>query len=244
MKLKLLNITICLLSFVYLTGFGEPTPAFFFCKTVECVELAVENGADFNKNDKYFSTPLREASVHGRSEVINALLAAGADVNGTSKNGRTPLMSASNLCKLDIINQLIAAGAIVNRASGYGNTALMLGARCKDVDIINTLLEEGANVHDVNAYGYNALRFAVVRGRLNAVEVLLDAGATEDAFIHETTALIISVRRGHSDIVRTLIARGVDINARDDRGKTALRWAEEKGRTEIAEFLRANGATF
>ena len=36
---------------------------------------------------------------------------------------------------------------------------------------------------------------------------------------------------------------GVDLNARDDEGNTALFYAKEFGRNKIAKFLENNGAT-
>jgi len=47
---------------------------------------------------------------------------------------------------------------------------------------------------------------------------------------------------GHTEIVEILIAGGVDVNAKDDDGITALRLAARRGYTEIEDLLETAGA--
>jgi ankyrin repeat protein len=47
---------------------------------------------------------------------------------------------------------------------------------------------------------------------------------------------------GKVDTVKRLLARGADVAARDDRGKTALVIALEERQPEVAAVLRAAGA--
>jgi ankyrin repeat protein len=42
--------------------------------------------------------------------------------------------------------------------------------------------------------------------------------------------------------VEKLIAKGVDVNAKDDRSLTALHWAAKEGRLDVVETLIRNGA--
>jgi len=48
--------------------------------------------------------------------------------------------------------------------------------------------------------------------------------------------------RGNSDVVRQLVENGVDINAAQPDGATALQWAAYNSDEELAQFLLANGA--
>ena len=42
--------------------------------------------------------------------------------------------------------------------------------------------------------------------------------------------------------VQMLVDKGAEVNASDDRGFTALRWAREKGQEEVVKFLLEKGA--
>jgi ankyrin repeat protein len=49
--------------------------------------------------------------------------------------------------------------------------------------------------------------------------------------------LIAAATHGHMEIVRLLSARGAEIDAADDMGKTALVHAQERGHREIVHLL-------
>ena len=54
--------------------------------------------------------------------------------------------------------------------------------------------------------------------------------------------LIDAVIGGKLDKVRDLCTRGADVNAKDEKGRSALKWAVFTGSKEIEEFLREGGA--
>jgi len=56
------------------------------------------------------------------------------------------------------------------------------------------------------------------------------------------TPLILASMMGHTEVVRTLIAAGADVNARGDGGYSALMDALSAGREEIAKLLTQAGA--
>ena len=56
------------------------------------------------------------------------------------------------------------------------------------------------------------------------------------------TPLHWTVDVGHRDVAELLIVRGANINAKTDKGETAISRAEEKGYKEIVELLRKHGA--
>ena len=54
--------------------------------------------------------------------------------------------------------------------------------------------------------------------------------------------IILASSNGHLEVVKYLLDKGADINAKDNDCKTALMLASYNGYLEVAEFLKANGA--
>ena len=72
-----------------------------------------------------------------------------------------------------------------------------------------------------------ALLDAVVLRNKDGVRDSLRAGAEVNArdAEHEETAIILAAKSGDAEIVQLLIDKGADVEARDDRGRTALFFA-------------------
>jgi len=51
------------------------------------------------------------------------------------------------------------------------------------------------------------------------------------------------VSLGHRDVVYLLLAKGANVNAKDNNARTPLSIAKDKGYEKIAELLRKHGAT-
>lgn len=56
------------------------------------------------------------------------------------------------------------------------------------------------------------------------------------------TPLHYACWKNRGDTVELLLAKGADLNAREEKGKTLLSVAREEGHTEIVELLRKHGA--
>jgi len=56
------------------------------------------------------------------------------------------------------------------------------------------------------------------------------------------TLLHWAARRGYTKIVKFLLSRKANVNAKDKDGRTPLHWAAQKGRKKVAELLLANTA--
>ena len=55
------------------------------------------------------------------------------------------------------------------------------------------------------------------------------------------TPLAVAAHRGHKEVAELLIAKGADVNAKDNNGGTPLDVAIQLKRTEIADLLRKHG---
>ena len=87
-------------------------------------------------------------------------------------------------------------------------------------------LESTKDIDAVDANGWNALHRAVSKEDVSEVERLLAAGANVDArttarrlnFPRNSTPLIVATRCKRFDVMRLLLDRGADIEARNDDG--------------------------
>ena len=62
-----------------------------------------------------------------------------------------------------------------------------------------------------------------------------------DRYEDEGTPLHLAAFKGHKEIVEMLIAKGANVNAKDDDGITPLDGAMHQKHTETADLLRKHG---
>lgn len=81
------------------------------------------------------------------------------------------------------------------------------------------------------------------QGDIKKVNQLLDQGADVNEDDIGFTSLIHAAREGHIDIVKLLLKRGANVNARsDDWNITALHFAVDRGHIDVVRCLLAKGA--
>jgi outer membrane protein assembly factor BamB len=88
-----------------------------------------------------------------------------------------------------------------------------------------------------------ALWNAARAGDVAEIEQILEAGVgVNERTNYGATALALAAERGHLEAVKTLVAKGADVNATDDFYKASpYTWAAIGGHAEVAEFLKASG---
>src|SRR4051794_7325728 len=77
----------------------------------EIADLLIEHSADVNHRGFKGVTPLMQAAMAGRADLVQRLLRAGADVNAAADNGFTPLHDAAVADHPQVVQLLLAAGA-------------------------------------------------------------------------------------------------------------------------------------
>lgn len=88
----------------------------------------------------------------------------------------------------------------------------------------------------------NALVMAISNGDRGWLQSLLAGGADANVAHRGTLPLPFAARRGEFDIVDSLIAHGADIDARNEKGLTALMDAAVSSHAEMLQGLLARGA--
>jgi ankyrin repeat protein len=206
------------------------------------VAILLEAGADPNLAAANGETPLLTAARTGNLEAVDALLGRGAEVNyRTPGNGQSALMWAISERHSNVARLLIEHGADIHARSTGGYTPLLFAARAGDLESTRMLVAAGADVNDKTPDQTSALVVAVVRGHAALAIHLLERGADPNAGAPGYTALhwasgsweteltgpngidaqgaeewrsLAGVPVGKVELIRALLARGADPNAR------------------------------
>ena len=181
-------------------------------------------GADPNASDAGY-TALHGAILRGDSALARSLLGAGANPDAPIEHGSPGRRNSPDF--------VLEHGVV-------GATPFWLAAHFGRPEIMRTLMEHGGDGSMTTDSGTTALLAAVAtRQRVEpgvvadpaaqqrivraAAEAALDAGVpVAAADTGGTTALHTAARRRHGSVIRLLVARGANLEAEDDEGRTPL----------------------
>src|SRR5688572_16024350 len=164
----------------------------------------------------------------GRRAAALAMIKAGADVNAAQPDGTRPIHWAVYRIDHELVDALIQRKARVDVANEFGHTPLAEAVRQGDARMVKILLGAGSGTEGANADGQTALMAAIKNGDLPIVQMLLNAGARVNVVekVQDQTPLMwaAAATRNAAEMVKLLIAKGADVNARAklDRKSTRL----------------------
>ena len=204
-------------------------------------------GANVNDQAADGVTALVLASHSGHGEFARFLLEQGADPNLMGA-GYAALHVAIPHQDLALVNALIKHGANVNatvlsptparrdgrdhalRVQLVGATPFWIAAQYRQTDILKALVAAGADT-GFTTESEDTVMMAAIDGR--------------DAFFKEETRGIVdaeAAERSALQLIEYTLAMGVDVNARNRSGDTALHKAAARGFDTIVRYLVAHGA--
>ena len=235
-------------------------------RNTDAINVLLNAGADPNIADDKGATCIHHAVSESCSkDVLETIINQGEDANVTSKNNVTASMTACLNRNEDAINVLLNAGANTNIIDADGDTCLQtaLGKGCRlastvadyeghnylhhrgcSIENLQAMIDHGANVNATNKMSETALMLACQKQNIIAMRVLLDPEANPDiADVKGDTLLHNAIQKHVSkETLHAIIDHGVDVNAINHKGESALLLACETGQKESVSLLLRAGA--
>ena len=207
-------------------------------------------GAGVDGRDRFGATALARAAEAGQDGMAEFLIAAKADLNARAVSGSTPLFLAAEAGRAATVRLLLARKADPNLPGRGGLRPLAAAAFNGEAEMADALLAAGADPNAIDDSGKAAVLYAASKGYGAIVRRLAEAGVDLDRrYDHGLTALMWAAgyadEAGVDDVRQTLgflVDKGVALNAKDDRGKSALAIARDLRHREVVDFLQAHGA--
>ena len=196
------------------------------------VKKYLAKGLDINaKGGSLKSSALLSATLYDQVKMTEFLIQNGADVNAKGDDGGTALHAAAFLGKYEIAKLLIQNGADVDARNNEGET------------VINGTMADWETTKFIAGMLQLKLdRESVETGRSQIVELLRKNGATAEFSDPPDNNFWTMAGAGNIQAVKQHLAKGLDINAKNKDGVTALQIATLLGQYEIAELLVQKGA--
>ncbi|GAB6032880.1 hypothetical protein CHUAL_012078 [Chamberlinius hualienensis] len=156
------------------------------------------------------------------------------------------LLHLSNKLPINIVKKLIKNGADVNSMHKWGGTPLHIAAYSRKFNLIELLIKNGANINAKNVKQQTPLLMCITTSSFIISCFLLENGADVNTADDEDVTPLMSVNYNEfsTDIVtiNILIKYGVDINAKNLKGETALFYAIKKYDKKAVNILLEHGA--
>jgi len=150
-------------------------------------------------------------------------------VDTADTKGSTLLHAASRRGHLGVVKLLLRQGADVDVLNKAGRSAAELASENGQVEVAKFISEYKANPNTRNKSRSTTL---------DTVEYRADDDGTHEAKVSLHTA----AEEGNIDTVKSLLERGVDVNARNASDQTPLARAATKGYVDVVRLLIERGA--
>ena len=219
---------------------------------ITLTKFLLSAGAEL-ESDGGHGTALQSAIAGHWPDIVLLLLEHGANPGLVSevrdrktKPLPSPLLHATMEGHMGIVKLLLEHGADVNAPSWYwgsSNLPLHTAAGKGDIEILQTLLKHGANVDAQTEDGVSAIHSAARKGQHKALSLLLFEYHANPSLslVNGSLALHSAASHGYLQCIELCLEAGIDVNARNNSGRTALHWAAEGGHHSAVQLLLDRG---
>lgn len=172
------------------------------------------------------------------SGTVISLLTRGFDPNTLNPAGESGLLLAVKEPSIKVAEVLINwPKTDVELRNKQDESPLMMAAFKGLLEISQKLIARDA---DVNKTGWTPLHYAATRGHLEIITLLLDSHAYIDAESpNGSTPLMMAAHYGTPEAVKLLLKAGADPLLKNQQGLSAIDFAQQAKRQDIAEIVAA-----
>ncbi|XP_016848694.1 CARD- and ANK-domain containing inflammasome adapter protein [Anolis carolinensis] len=162
------------------------------------------------------------------------------EVNAVNSANETLLHIAAAHGHTEIIDYLISKGAKLEVKDQKERTPLHRAAKEGHGKAVNMLLQAGADMYTLAQEGKTPLHLANQNNHTHILKSILEEEARRHKNQHNF--LHMAALRNDSDLVKMLLKSGALLEAKDERGQTALGYAVSRGFKKTVKVLLEAGA--
>lgn len=199
------------------------------------IHLLLDRGPDIQVTDIRGQSLIHYAAATGLVTIVELLL---DDIEMEDNLGRTALHTAADAGHKDVVQLLLLTKANIEARTNSGQTPLHYAAVAGHISVVQQLLDGGANIKARDDYGASVLYAAVTAGEPAEGVVDLLLAKIEQKSKLGRTLLHHAAMAGDTNVVKRLIERGVDLDARTAAGETPLYLAMIRANDDIVQLLR------
>jgi len=221
------------------------------------VAVLLDRGAEVDATDQIGLTPLMWAVREDNAEIAKLLIARGASMAARTRASEKPAVrppgAGGGSHGVGIVRSGVPPQGEQPPIPG-GMTPLLFAARDGSLDTAKVLVDAGADLNAVDPNGITPLLMALTNGEIAIAQLLIDRGADPNAVDwYGRTPLWAAVEIRNRDlnsrtleqgidrasalkVIESLLARGVDVNARVKEFPPARRHIMPLGSLEWVDF--------
>lgn len=230
------------------------------------IRFLLENGSSVNRIKSSNRTVLQDVALEGNYKIFQILMKYNPDFDIKDSYGKTILFDAIEGENLDIIKEVVNNISSLNTLDQNNQTALFHAVLKENNSISKVLIQNGININFLDKLGQNVLFNAVLlgNGNLEIIELLLKKGIDVNIIDNDEKSLldeilhIIDLQKNYKDlegkyrlineqreylsVAHLLVQNGLNIDAQDFKGFTALFKQVQNRNFTNAKFLIQCGA--
>lgn len=226
---------------------GKPTNSLLWFaienKDVEFLKELVQKGADVEEL-KNGDTPLFYAVKNKKSDLVETLLSLGANPMNDNQSGLSPILYLLSRNELNEFNRLLEhSKGEINQPNRFGQTILDKAFQYSSIETIQSLINAGAEFGPaLKSTKMTPLMYAIEFGKDALIPSLIQPAEINQENYYGNTPLILAIRKGDLNLVKTLVEKGASVNQKNYLGNTPVGYAVVNKQANILHFLIQKGA--